>query len=81
MKPIATGLDIPAGIELYINVYMCRYYRRLWNKTKKLWIIIFSYFTVSITIRLRLQEKRAYNIITRIDDLEELLADEGFTIF
>ena len=42
---------------------------------------IFSYFTVGGTVRIRLQEKSPYSIITHIDDLKELFPDEDFSIF
>ena len=55
----ATDVDLPAGTKLYINDSLCPYYRRLWNGAKKLWNKrkIFFYFTVSDTVRIRLQEK------------------------
>ena len=79
----ATDLDLPAGTKLYINDSLCPYYRGLWNKAKKLWIKkkIFSYFTVTFTVRIRLQEKGPYCIITHIDDLKELFPDEDFSMF
>ena len=62
---------------------MCPYYRGLWNEAQKLWNKkkIFSYFTVGGTVRIRLQEKSPYSIITHIDDLKELFPDEDFSIF
>ena len=42
---------------------------------------IFCYFTVGGTVRIRLQEKSPYSIITHIDDLKELFPDEDFSIF
>ena len=79
----ATDLDLPAGTKLYINGSLCPYYRRLWNEANKLWNKkkIFSYFTVSGTVRIRLQEKGPYIIITHIDDLKELFPDEDFSMF
>ena len=41
----------------------------------------FSYFTVISTVRIRLQEKGPYSIITHIDDLKELFPDENFSMF
>ena len=78
-----TDLDLPARTKLYINDSLCLYYRGLWNETKKLWRKkkIFSYFTVSGTVRIKLQEKGPYSIITRIDDLKELFPDENFLMF
>ena len=79
----ATDLDLPAGTKLYINGSLCPYYRRLWNEANKLWNKkkIFSYFTVSGTVRIRLQEKGPYSIITHVDDLKELFPDEDFSMF
>ena len=75
----ATDLDLPAGTKLYINDSLCPYYRGLWNETKKLWNKekMFSYFTVSGTVRIRLQQKGPQSI-THIDDLKELFPDEDF---
>ena len=79
----ATVLELPAGTKLYINDSLCPYYRRLWNEAKKLWSKkkIFSYFTVSDTVRRRLQEKGPYSIITHIDNLNRLFPDEDFSMF
>ena len=79
----ASDLDLAAGKKLYINDSLCPYYRELWNKVKKLWKKkkIFSYFTVSGTVRIRLQEKGPYSIIAHIDDLKELFPDEDFSMF
>ena len=84
LKDLATtDLDLPARTKLYINDSLCLYYRVLWNEIKKLWSKkkIFSYFTVSGTVRIKLQEKGPYSIITRIDDLKELFPDENFLMF
>ena len=72
----ATDLDLPAGTKLYINDSLCPYYRGLCNETKKLWNK-----KVSSTVRIRLQEKGPYCIITHIDDLKELFPDEDFQCF
>ena len=79
----ATDLDLPAGTKFCINDSLSPYYRGLWNETKKLWNKkkIFSYFTVSGTVRIRFQEKGQYSIITHIDDLKELFSDEDFLMF
>ena len=31
-----TELDFPEGTRIFINESLCAYYRRLWNKCKKL---------------------------------------------
>ena len=79
----ATDLDLPAGTKLYINDSLFPYYRGLWNEAKKLWNKkkIFSYFTVSDTARIRLQEEGPDSIIIHIDDLKELFPDEDFSMF
>ena len=76
----ATDLNLPAGTKLYINDSLCPYYRELWNEAKKLWNKkkIFSYFTVSGTVRIRLQEKGPYSMITHTDDFEGALPRRGF---
>ena len=79
----ATDLDLPTGTKLYINDSLCPSYRGLWNKTKKLWNKnkIFLFFTVNGTVRIRLQEKGPYGIITHIDDLKELFPEKDFSMF
>ena len=54
-----TDQDLPAGTKLSTIDSLCPYYKGLWNETKKLWNKekIFSYFTVTGTVRTRLQEK------------------------
>ena len=76
----ATDLHLPAGTRLYINDSLCPYYRGLWNETKKLWNKkkTFSYFTGNCTVRIRLQEKGSYSIITHIDDFERALPKREF---
>ena len=78
-----TDLDLPAGRKLYINDSLCAYYRELWNEVKKLWNKekIFSYFTVTGTVRIMLQEKGPYSIITHNDDLKEIFPEEDFQCF
>ena len=50
----ATDQDLPAGTKPFISDSQCPYCRGLWNETKKLWNKkkIFSYFTVSGTVRI-----------------------------
>ena len=62
----AIDLDLPVGTKLYINDSLCPYYRGLWHEAKKLWNKkkIFSYFTVSGIVRIRLQEKGLYSMIS-----------------
>ena len=79
----ATDLDLLAGTKLYINDSLYPYYYRgLWDEAKKLCNKkkIFSYFTDNGTVRIRLQEKGPYSIITHMDDLKELFTDEDFSM-
>ena len=79
----ATDLDLLAGTKLYINDSLYPYYYSgLWDEAKKLCNKkkIF-YFTDNGTVRIRLQEKGPYSIITHIDDLKELFPDEDFSMF
>ena len=74
--------DLPAGTKgMTDSLYP--YHRGLWNETRNLWNKkkVFSYFTVNGTVRIRLQKKSPYSIITHIDDLKELFPDEDFSIF
>ena len=41
----------------------------------------FSYLNVNGTVRLMLQEKGPFSIITYIDDLKEFFPDEDFLMF
>ena len=77
----ATDLYLPAGTKLHINGSLCPCYRGLWNETKKLWNKkkVFSYFTLSVAVKIRLQEKGSYSIITHIAYVKELFPDEDFS--
>ena len=79
----ATDLHLPAGTRLYINDSLRPYCRGLWNETKKLGNKkkTFSYFTGNFTVRIRLQEKSSYSIITHIDDLNVPFPNESFSMF
>ena len=69
-----TGLDFLEKNDYYKNDSLCPYYRRIWNEFKKLRINIkiFSFFTVNVTVRLRLEQDGPYNSITHLDDLKSL---------
>ena len=73
----------PSSRKLYINDSLCPYYIGLWNVAKKLWNKkkIFFYLIFSGTVRIRLQQKGPYSIITHINDLKELFSDENFSMF
>ena len=78
----ATDMDLLAGTNLYINGSLCPHYRGLLHETKKLWSKkkVFSYVTVNSTVRIRLQVKGPYSIITHTDDLKELFQEEDFSM-
>ena len=78
----ATDMDLLAGTNLYINSSLCPHYRGLLHETKKLWSKkkVFSYVTVNSTVRIRLQVKGPYSIITHTDDLKELFQEEDFSM-
>ena len=44
-------------------------------------IKFFFFFTVNGTVRIRLQEKGPYGIITHIDDLKQLIPEKDFSMF
>ena len=73
LKP--SELDLSNGIKLYINESLCPYYRVLGNQCKKLRNkqIIFSFFTVNGSIRIKIREDGPYNITTHIDDLKDVV--------
>ena len=48
----------------------------MWKKK-----IIFSYFTVNGTARIRLKEKGPYSTMTHIDDSSWLFPDKDFSMF
>ena len=63
----ATDQDLPAGTKPFISDSQCPYCRGLWNETKKLWNKkkIFSYFTVSGTVKIRVTSyKRTIHIVS-----------------
>ena len=81
LKP--ADLDLPVGTKLYITERLRLYYRDLWNQCNKLWnrCKLLSSFTANGSIHLTLQENELYNIITHIDDLNEIFPDQDFTVF
>ena len=71
------GLNLPSiGINsvVYINDSLCRYYKNLWAKCKKLWLnkFIHGFWTSNGSIRLKLTETGNVRVITHHADLEEL---------
>ena len=71
------GLNLSStGINsaVYINDSLCRYYKNLWAKCKKLWLnkFIHGFWTSNGSIRLKLTETGNVRVITHDADLEEL---------
>ena len=56
------------------NDSLCRYYKNLWTKCKKLWLnkFIHGFWTFNGSIRLKLTETGSVIVITHDADLEEL---------
>ena len=71
------GLNLSSiGINsaVYINDSLCRYYKNLWAKCKKLWLnkFIHGFWTSNGSIRLKLTETGNVRVIIHDADLEEL---------
>ena len=71
------GLNLSSiGINsaVYINDSLCRYYKNLWAKCKKLWLnkFIHGFWNSNGSIRLKLTETGNVRVITHDADLEEL---------
>ena len=71
------GLNLSSiGIDsaVYINDNLCRYYKNLWAKCKKLWLnkFIHGFWTSNGSIRLKLTETGNVRVIMHGADLEEL---------
>ena len=71
------GLNLSSiGINsaAYINDSLCRYYKNLWTKYKKLWLkkFIHGFWTSNGSIRLKLAETGNPRVTTHDTDLEEL---------
>ena len=71
-------LNLPSGSEIYINEILCKYYKKLWSKCKKIW---HAKHTLSIcvsngngSIKVELKNK-AVSIITHDCDLSNLFPD------
>ena len=81
------GLDLSSiGINsaVFINDSLCRYYKNLWAKCKKLWLnkFIHGFWTSNESIRLQVTETSNVRVISHDADLEslfpgnELISDE-----
>ena len=71
------GLNLSSiGINsaVYVNDSLCRYYKNLWAKCKKLWLnkFIHGFWTSNGSIRLKLTETGNVRVITHDADLEKL---------
>ena len=71
------GLDLfSIGINsaVFINDSLCRYYKNLWAKCKKLWLnkFIHGFWTSNEFIRLKVTETSNVRVISHDADLEEL---------
>ena len=78
VKKNLKGIDLSStGIRssVYINDGLCKYYKMLWQKCKKLCVnkFIHSFWVSNGSIRLKLSDNERSQIITHINDLEELI--------
>ena len=66
--------SIGINSAVYINDSVCRYYKNLWGKFKKLWLnkFIHGFWTSNGSIRLKPTETGNVRVITHDADLEEL---------
>ena len=66
--------SIGINLAVYINDSLCRYYKDLWAKCKKLWLnkFIHGFCTSNGSIRSKLTETGNVRVITHDADLEEL---------
>ena len=67
-----TKLDFPKNTEIFVNESLCRYYRGMWNKCKKLRTIqkIHQFHTTSVLLRVKLEETGPSKIITHMVHLK-----------
>ena len=70
-------VDLPEKTKIFINESLCPYYRRIWNKCKKLRekLKVYQYYTINGLIRLRIQESGPAKTITHMVDLQNLFPD------
>ena len=76
-----TELDLPAGTTLYLNESLCSYYRWLWSNCKKLRNdkLIYSFYTVNGTVKIKQHEEDMPYPVTHIEDLKKIFPDYDFT--
>ena len=72
-----TELDFPENAKIFIHEILCPYYRGIWNKCKKLRAIqkIHQFYTISVLIRVKLEETVPSIIMTHMVALKELFPD------
>ena len=70
-------LDLPSDTKFFINESLCPYYRGIWNKCKKLrWRhLIHQYYTVSGTVRVKIEENGFAKSITQMVDWGRLFPE------
>ena len=73
--------DLPAGTTLYFNESLCPYYRWIWSCCKKLKNsnIIFGFYTVNGTVKVKQHEGDRANPVTHIEDLKKIAPEFDFT--
>ena len=71
-------LNLPSDTKIYINESLCKYYKKLWSKCKKLWDAkhILSFWVSNGSIRVKLKNE-AVSIITHDCDLANLFPDNS----
>ena len=76
-----TDINFPDGARLFLIDSLCLL-GDFGTNAKKLQINkkIFLFFTVSGTVRLKLEQDSPNNCITHLDDLKSLFGDENFTM-
>ena len=72
-----TTLNLPNDSKTFINESLCRYYRGLWNKCKRLKgdKKIHQFYTNNGILRLKLVENGSMKTITHVNDLKDLFPD------
>ena len=83
VKKNLKGIDLSStGIKspVYINESLCKYYKMLWRKCKKLCVnkLIHSFWVSNGSIRLKLSDNERSYMITHINDLEEVFPGNEF---
>ena len=70
-------VDLPEKTKIFIDESLCPYYRRIWNKCKKLRKKqkVYQYYTINGLIRLRIQESGTTKTITHMIYLQNLFPD------